>query len=133
MESEALNVKKTFKALAALIVFLISFSIPVLTSLAIQERARSMRIRMDMGQIRNWAEVYKLKNRTYKGLEKDASLKGAFENIESMDGEVVIFIGKKYDSYCAKVVFKKDSFCVDDSGYLGKDKGVCSSESASCN
>ena len=132
MEAEARNIQKIFKAIAALFVFLISFSIPILICRSVEEDARNARIRMDMGQIRNWAEVYELENKTYEGLENDRELKRSFEDIGSMGGAVSVFVGEQHDSYCARVFFRKGSFCVDSSGYAGKDKGNCSSSRARC-
>lgn len=132
MEVEARNIQKIFKALAALFVFLISFSIPVLICMNVEEDARNARIRMDMGQIRNWAEVYKLNNKTYEGLGDDPDLKRSFEDIGSMGGTVSVFVGEQHGSYCARVFFRKGSFCVDSSGYAGKDKGICSPATANC-
>jgi hypothetical protein len=102
-----------------------------LTSLAVQEQAKNMRIKMDMGQIRNWAEVYKLENKTYWGFEKDVDLERALADIKAMEGNAEIFV--KGNSYCVKVFFKKGSFCVDSSGYIGKDNGICSDKVVNCN
>lgn len=133
MEAKALNVKRFFRASAALIVFLISFSIPVIIAFNVRERAMDMRIKMDMGQLKNWAEVYRLTNKSYKGFENDPDLYRFFEDIKSMNGEARIFIGKNHDSYCSTVFFKKGSFCIDDSGYTGRDNGICSFENTRCN
>lgn len=128
-----LSNKRFLKGLAVLIVFLISFSIPVIISFVIQEDAKNMRIKLDMGQLRNWAEVYRLENKNYKGFEIDPDIERAIKDIKDMSGSVHIFVGKKYDSYCVKAVFRKGSFCVDDSGYVGKDGGVCSPHVTKCN
>lgn len=132
METESENIKKIFKALAALFVFLASFSVPVLICRSVEEDARNARIRMDMGQIRNWAEVYELKNKTYEGLGDNPELKRSFNDIGSMGGSVSVFVGEQHDSYCARVFFRKGSFCVDSSGYAGKDRGICSSAMTNC-
>ena len=132
MESQALNLKRFFKALAVLIVFLISFSIPVVIAFNLEEQAKEMRIKMDMGQLKNWAEVYNLTNKSYEGFEKDPDLYRFFEDIELMDGEAKIFINQNYESYCSRVFFKRGSFCIDDTGHLGKDEGICSSEHTRC-
>ena len=132
MESRALNLKRFFKALALLIVFLISFSIPVVIAFNLEEQAKNMRIKMDMGQLKNWAEVYHLTNKSYEGFEKDPNLYRFFEDIEAMDGEAEIFINQNYESYCSRVFFKRGSFCIDDAGYFGKDEGICSSGYTKC-
>lgn len=132
MEIEAANIQKIFKALAALFVFLVSFSIPIFFCMKVEGEARNMRIRMDMGQIRNWAEVYKMENKNYKEFGSDPDLDRAFEDIRSMGGDVSIFVGKDDNSYCARVFFDKGSFCVDNSGYMGRDSGKCSSEKTRC-
>jgi len=132
MESRVLNFQRFFKALAVLIVFLISFSIPVCISFRVQEQAKNVRIKMDMGQLRNWAEVYRLTNKSYKGLETSPDLYRVFEDIKLMDGDAKVFVGNNYNSYCTRVSFKKGSFCIDDSGYIGKDNGICSSDTTKC-
>lgn len=132
MESQPLNLKRLFKALAVLIVFLISFSIPVVVAFNLEETAKDMRIKMDMGQLKNWAEVYRLENKSYEGFEKDPDLYRFFEDIGEMDGEVKIFINQNHESYCSRVFFKRGSFCIDNNGYFGEDKGICSSEYTKC-
>jgi len=132
MEIEAANLQKIFKALAAFFVFLISFSIPVLFCINVEREARNTRIRMDMGQIRNWAEVYELKNKTYEGFENDSELARAMEDIRSMGGEASVFVAEDHGSYCVKVIFKEGSFCIDSRGYIGKDAGRCSSIETRC-
>ena len=133
MESRVLNCQRFFKALALLIVFLVFFSIPVMVAFNIEEDARNIRIRMDMNQLKNWAEVYRLTNKSYQGFENDPDLSRVFEDIKSMKGEVNIFVSENNDSYCSRVFFRKGSFCIDDSGYTGKDDGNCSSTFAKCN
>lgn len=132
MESQALNLQKLFKALAVLVVFLVFLSIPIIVGFRLEQQARDMRIKMDMGQLKNWAEVYRLTNKSYEGFENDPDLARFFDDIESMGGEVEIFIGENNDSYCARVFFSNSSFCIDDSGYITEDNGVCSSETSHC-
>jgi len=132
MENQALNLQKLFKVSAVLIVFLVFFSIPVIIGYRMEEKARDMRIKMDMGQLKNWAEVYRLTNKSYEGFENDPDLARFFEDIEAMGGEVNIFIGENNDSYCAEVFFRKCSYCIDNSGYMTEDNGVCSSETPRC-
>jgi len=133
MESRVLNLQRFFKALALLIVFLVFFSIPVMVALSIEEDARNTRIRMDMNQLKNWAEVYRLTNKSYEGFENDLDLFRVFEDVKSMGGEIKIFVNENDDSYCSRVFFRKGSFCIDDSGYTGKDYGNCSSVFTKCN
>ena len=129
---KALNSKTLSNAFAVLIVFLVSFSIPVFVCLFVMEDAKNARIKMDVGSLKNWAQVYQMEDGNYKGLETNGKLKMFFEDIKSMDGEAKVFVGKDYKSYCARVIFKKGSLCIDNSGYLGKDKGVCSSSITKC-
>lgn len=132
MESQALNLQKFFKALSVLVVFLVFLSIPIIIGFRLDQQARDMRIKMDMGQLKNWAEVYRLTNKSYEGFENDPDLARFFDDIESMGGEVDIFIGENNDSYCARVFFRKCSYCIDNSGYMTEDSGVCSSETPHC-
>jgi len=125
--------EKFFRRLAVLVVFLVSFSIPILISIIIQEDARNVRIKMDMGQMRDWAEVYSIENNDYKGLGTDPDIERFLGDIKDMKGNVNIFVGKNYNSYCAIVSFKKGSFCVDASGYIGRDRGICSPHVTRCN
>jgi hypothetical protein len=133
MQIKSLNIGRLFKALAVLVVFTISISIPLGISFSMQESAKNVRIIMGMGQIRNWAEVHRLDNKNYKGFEDNPELKRALKDIEDMGGKAYVFVAGNYNSYCIKVYFKKGSSCVDDSGYIGKDNGVCSSRIARCN
>lgn len=129
---KALNAERAFKALAALIVFLISFSIPVFISLYVMEDARDTRIKMDMNSLKNWAQVYRMEEGSYGGFEANPELNVFFEDIKSMNGEAKIFVGEDYESYCVRVIFRKGSLCVDNSGYIGKDKGICSPSVTKC-
>ncbi len=126
------NIERVFRASAILVVFLISFSIPVGISFAVQEDARNMRIKMDMEQLRNWGEVYHLENKSYRGMENDDNIKKVFADIKEMKGATSIFVGKDHNSYCVKAIFRKGSWCVDNTGHAGKDDGVCSQYVTKC-
>ena len=129
---KSFNIEKIFNTLAVLVVFLVSFLIPVFVSLFIMEDARNARIKMDMSSLKNWAQVYQMEEGDYRGLEMSRELNVFFEDIKSMKGEVKVFVGQNYESYCTRVIFKKGSLCVDNSGQMGKDKGICSSSVTRC-
>jgi hypothetical protein len=133
METHSSNLQGLLKIIAVLAVFLVFFSIPVLLFWQTQEQAKNIRITMDMKQLKNWSEVYRIENKNYKGFEKNPDLNRFFEDIKSMEGEARIFVSNDYNAYCARVLFKKGSFCVDNLGYSGKDNGICSPGATKCN
>lgn len=131
---EADKIKSFWKALAILIVFLGSFSFPFYCSFKAKEVAIELRIRMDMNQLKNWAEIYRLKHGTYSGLNDDLEVKRVFADIESMGGTVKITVDGDNEKYCSQSLFiKKDieTWCIDSSGHMGV--GACDSEAVSCN
>jgi len=127
------KVKKLFRALAVLVVFFVSLSVPLYISYKTQERAKEIRIKMDMSQLKNWAEIYEIKNGSYIGLENDLEVKKVFEDIESMGGVPNIFVSNDANEYCCQTEFKKKLgvWCLDSSSYLGRDGG-CNVNNISC-
>jgi hypothetical protein len=99
-----------------------------------QEKAKEMRVKMDMGQLKNWAVVYEINNGNYLGFEKDSNVTRVFEDIKSMGGVVHIIVSKDSKRYCCQTKFTKKelgTWCVDSSGYVGKDGG-CSINNITC-
>lgn len=128
------KIKKFFKALAVLVVFFSSFSVPFYLSYQTQERAKEARIKMDMGQLKNWAMVYELQNNDYEGLENDKEIKRVFEDIKSMGGNAYIFVSKDHKKYCCQTNFldkRFGSWCVDYTGRVGND-GKCDKNNIQC-
>lgn len=128
------KVKKFFKALAVLVVFLVSLSLPLYFSMRTQGKAKEIVVKMDMDQLKNWAEVYKIQNGSYTGLEDDSEIEKVFENIKSMGGNPRMIINRNSSKYCCQTEFiKKDlgTWCVDYSGYVGKDSN-CNLNNISC-
>jgi hypothetical protein len=116
---ESEKIKKLFKGLAVLVVFLSSLFMPLCLSYKAQEKAKEMRVKMDMSQLRNWAEVYELNNQDYAGLENDLEIQRVFKSIESMGGVASIFVSSDSKKYCSQANFsnkKLGTWCVDDSG-----------------
>jgi hypothetical protein len=128
------KIKKFFKALAVLVVFFSSFSVPMYLSYKAQEKAKEVRVKMDMSQLKNWAMVYELENSNYAGFENNSEIKRVFNDIESMNGTAYIFISDDFKKYCYQTNFsnkKLGTWCVDYSGYVGK-KGNCKQNNISC-
>jgi hypothetical protein len=134
ISGESEKLKKFFRALAILVVFFSSLSVPLYLSYKAQEKAKEMRIIMDMGQLKNWAMVYSIKNGDYADFENSSEIKRVFDDIKSMDGDANIIVSSDSQRYCSQVNFinkKLGTWCVDFSGYVGKD-GVCSQNNISC-
>jgi len=128
------KIKKFFKALAVLVVFFSSLSVPLYISYKTQENARQMRVKMDMSQLKNWAEIYEVNNGNYLGLENDSNVLRSFEDIELMGGYTHIVVSSDSIKYCCQTRFAKKAlgtWCVDSSGYMGKDGG-CDINNISC-
>lgn len=132
--AESEKLKKLFVGLAVLVVFVLSLSVPLYLSYKAQEKAKEMRVKMDMSQVRNWAQVYEINNQTYRNFEKDSELIKVFKDINSMGGVADIFISKDSSKYCCQVQFTNKSlgtWCVDDSGYVGAN-GQCEKNNIKC-
>ena len=126
---ESEKIKKLFKGLAVLVVFLSSLFMPLYLAYKAQENAREVMVKMDMSQLMNWAEVYELNNRDYAGLENDLEIQRVFKSIESIGGVANIFVSSDSKKYCCQARFsskKLGTWCVDDFGGV-QAKKRCSS------
>lgn len=130
-ESDNENLKKYLKVLAIFVVFAACFSIPFYCSYLTQKGAKVAMIKMDASQLRNWAQIYRLNNGSYIGLENDYEFSRVIEGAKRMNGEAVVYTSA--DSYCSVLSLERESFCTDSSGFVGKDEGVCSPDSVKCN
>jgi len=131
---ESEKIKKFFKALAVLVVFFSSFSVPIYLSYKTQEKAKEMRVKMEMGQLRNWAMIYELENKDYDGLDNNVEIKKVFESIKSMGGNAYIFVSADHKRYCCQTNFLNKSlgsWCVDYTGNIGRD-GNCDKNNVQC-
>jgi hypothetical protein len=132
-DPRVLNAKKLFKATAILIVFIIGFSIPFFIITSIQDDAKNTRIKMDMNQLKLWAETYGLQRDNYKGLDEDREIIRVVEDIKSAGGDCSIFVNSNNVKYCAETSLTKENmgkWCADSSGQIGK--GICSKETYKC-
>jgi len=133
--SDPENIKIILKFLAIFVVFTVSLCLPLYVSYKTQQNAKVMRIKMDMNQLRNWAEVYRIENNNYIGLENDVEIKRVFEDIKTMDGLTVIFVSTDGKSFCCRTNFSNTrlgSWCVDNFGRVGDD-GKCTTNHIQCN
>ena len=113
------KIKKLFKVLAVLIVFFTSLSVPIYIAHKTEMRAKEMRVRMDMGQLKNLATIYLINNNSYKGLDKDSEINKVFSDIELMGGNADIWVSKDTKRYCCQASFldeKLGLWCVDYAG-----------------
>jgi fructose-1,6-bisphosphatase len=134
ISGETQKIKKFFKALAVLVVFFSSLSVPIFISYKTQMKAQEIRIKMDMGQIKNWATIYQLNNNNYYGLDRDSEINRVFEDIKLMDGDAHLFISKDFRKYCCQTNFldkKLGKWCVDYSGNIGIN-GECDKVNTRC-
>lgn len=134
MDFTARNIEMLAKGIAVLVVFIISISLPLAISNSLQERARDAVIRSSFNQIKNWAQIYVIRNGTYEGLAMDLEIRKVVEHIYLQGGSCLIFGNN--NEYCAKTTFnngKRGTLCIDSSGYIGSHALNCrSDESASC-
>lgn len=132
-DPRVLNTKKLFKAAAILIVLIVGFSIPFIIINSVQEDTKNMRIRMDMNQLKLWAETHGLQRGNYEELESNKEVQKVIDDIGSAGGNCSLFVSSNYFKYCAETSFaniKMSKWCADSSGYVGK--GICSQESYRC-
>ena len=119
------KIKKLFKVLAVLVVFFSSLSLPIYIAHKTEMRAKEMRVKMDMGQLKNWTTIYLINNNSYKGLDKDSEINRVFNDIEAMGGNVDIWVSKDTRRYCCQANFSNkefESWCVDYTGNVRNDK-----------
>ncbi len=130
MDYRAKNTEALFKGLAVLIVFGISFSIPLMISRMALRTARDAVIRIELNELRNWANIYELKNGNYGGLNDDKEIKRIEADIKLQGGSLSLFENKT--DYCAKSKLRSGFWCVDDSGYGGSRADRCSAGTVKC-
>ena len=125
MEIRDKNREMLFRCLAALSVFSICFLTPIFAIKIISSSAKNSIIRMDMSTLRNWAEVYKVKNGDYGGRNGFEDIQRVVEDIEKQGGLCRIFEGGNHYCAVASLNDAKGYWCVDDTGYIGRDYSGC--------
>lgn len=128
------KIKKFFQALAVLVVFFSSLSMPLYLSYKAQGKAKQVRVKMEMGQLKNWGMIYQIENGSYNGLSNDPEIKKVFNDIKSMGGDAYIFISKDSKRYCCQANFLEKelgSWCVDHTGSL-QSNGKCDASNIKC-
>lgn len=123
----------TFLRAAALtVVFVVFFTIPIVIFNNLKESANNLLIQKDLETIRNWAEIQKIKKGNYSGLANDIEIIRKKIDIKVLGGELELYINLKKNNYCAKSKFsgskKKQTWCVDSTGYSGPTLNGCTSE-----
>jgi len=123
--------KKVVKYLLFVFVFLAFYSIPLLIFKDLQKKLLNLEIREDLNQLGMWAEFYKDKYGTYKGMEKEMEIDGLVRTLNYLDADCQLIINKKGSKFCAKArVFDKkiSSWCVDSTKYSGSIINNCDYE-----
>ncbi|HOS87888.1 MAG TPA: hypothetical protein PL093_00355 [Candidatus Pacearchaeota archaeon] len=119
-----------FRSLSAIIVFGLSFSIPIFIFQQLKISAYNTIIQQNMESFKNWAMIYNIKKNTYQGLLTDINIIKEQEEIKKIGSKIDIYIDSNGQSYCAKTNFiglsKNKIYCVDSFGYSGYD-GYCGS------
>jgi hypothetical protein len=116
------------------LVFLFFFSIPVLTVTQIQKVDNENKVKYDLRQIEAWAQVYKMKSGTFQDFENDVEIRMLKIDIAAMTGKnIEMHFSEGYQNFCVKAnTNKNNTYCVDDSGYLGKENEGCVDGIGSC-
>lgn len=116
------------------VVFLFFFSIPVLTINQIKKVDNENKVKNDFKQIEAWAQIYKIQNGTFEGFENDIEIRMIKIDLIATTGEEMqMFFDDNYNSFCVKARTNKDNvYCIDDSGYMGKDASGCYQGSGRC-
>jgi len=123
------------RTVSVLVVFFVSFSIPLMIWKAVERNAKDARLMMEMGTAKNWAELYRIKNDDYQSFDSDIEMRKVLDDIESMDAEGLIIVSDSGEEYCFETSFrdkKTKPWCVDSTGYLGEGMGLCSKGHANC-
>ena len=124
------NIEVIFEGFVVLIVFGISFFTPLVISRMALGVAMDAVIRIELNNIRNWGEIYKLKNGNYGGLNNDKEIKRIGADIKIQGGRLSLFENKT--NYCAKSKLRNGFWCVDDSGYGGSGYSNCADKHYRC-
>lgn len=110
-------------------VFGVSLGAPILFFKSLEESANNLLIRKNLETIRNWAEIKKLKNGNYFGLENDSEILNISKKIKDLGGVMEIYLSVNNNYYCAKSNFiksqKNKNWCVDSSNYSGSESLQC--------
>jgi len=130
-DSRVIIYKKIFKVAAVLIVFIVSFSIPIFIVNNIKDNAKSLMIKTEINQVKLWAEVYGLQNGTYEGMENNQEINKIMLYIKYLGANSEILIKDDNKGYCINGGLKnKENWCVDYTGFVGE--GICLKDSAKC-
>jgi hypothetical protein len=132
-----LNIEITFlRGAAMLAVFGVSLAIPIIIYGCLREATNNLLIKQNLEVIKNWAAIERFKKGSYEGLESSADIKNNAEEIKKIGGEIEVYVSKDNESYCAKshfgVIEKNKAWCIDSTGYSGKDSKSCSKETTHC-
>lgn len=116
------------------LVFMFFFSIPLFTITQMQKIDNENKVKSDLRQLEAWAQVYKIKSGTFQDFENDVEIRMIKIDIAAMTGKnIEMYFSDNYESFCAKAITsKKNTYCVDDSGYLGKEFEGCVEGVGSC-
>jgi hypothetical protein len=118
--------KDYLKCLAAISVFFIFFFIPILFFRNMQLKIENMQVRENLNQLTMWAQVYKVKNKSFKGMENNYEISKIVKTLSYMGKDCILILDN--DSFCvkAKVTDEKTRrWCVDSIGYAGPKFNNC--------
>lgn len=114
--------EKLARYLVFVSIFLVFFSIPLIIFKNLQKTLVNLEIREDLEQLAMWAEFYKDKYGTYKGMEKELEIDKLVKTLDYLDAECLLIIESKGNKFCARArVFDKETsnWCVDSTKYSG--------------
>jgi len=115
-----------FKILACLSVFFIFFFIPVCVFRSMEMKVENMQTKENLNQLKMWAEVYRIKNRGYEGMENNYEVSTIVKTLNYMGKDCELILA--HDSFCAKAKKtdeKTKMWCVDNTGYSGPEINNC--------
>jgi hypothetical protein len=114
------------KILASLSVFFIFFFIPVLFFKNMEMKVQNMQVKENLNQLKIWAEVYRLRNKSYKGMENNYEVSTIIKTLNYMGKDCKLVLD--YNVYCVKAKKtdeKTKMWCVDSTGYAGQKINNC--------
>jgi hypothetical protein len=118
--------KDYLKILACFSVFFIFFFIPILFFRSMELKVENMQVKENLNQVKMWAEVYKIKNKTFKGIEDDYEISMIVRTLSYMGKDCKLISNNNAFCVKAKVTDQKTKmWCVDNTGYAGPETNNC--------
>ena len=112
--------KDYLKILACIAVFFIFFFIPIFLFKQTETKVNDIEVKSGLERIRILSVLYKTKNGTFKGMEKDPEISKIVKTLNYLERDCQLILNT--DDFCAKAKLadlRTKNWCVDNNNYSG--------------